>query len=105
MRHFKAHEFSDFGAMKVPMLEMLDQARQIAGVPFKITSSYRDGDKKSHGRGWAVDIACTASRDRYHILTGLLAAGFTRVGVYDRHIHADADPTLDQEVMWWGTSK
>jgi len=35
----------------------------------------------------------------------LLQAGFRRIGIYDKHIHADIDKTLPQDVMWWGVSK
>ena len=105
MRHFKESEFSDFSKMEPKLLARLDNARQEAGVPFKLTSTYRPGDEKSHGRGWAVDISCTESRSRFHIVRGLLAAGFTRIGVYDRHLHADCDPTLEPDVMWWAKSQ
>ena len=105
MRHFTEDEFSDFGEMQPKLLARLDNARQESGVPYNLTSTYREGDEKSHGRGWAVDIACMESRDRFHIIRGLLAAGFTRIGIYDKHIHADCDPSLDSQVVWLGESR
>lgn len=105
MRHFDESEFSDFSKMQPKLLARLDNARHEAGVPFDLTSTYREGDEKSHGRGYAVDIACTKSRARWHILRGLIAAGFTRIGIYDLHIHADCDPSLAPEVVWLGKSK
>lgn len=105
MRNFTPDEFSDFAAMKPELLAMLDGARDVAGVPFRLTSTYRDGDDKSHGRGYAVDIRANTSGARFHIVRGLLAVGFHRIGVYDRHVHADCDPSLPSEVMWVGKSK
>ncbi len=108
MRHFTESEFSDFSKMQPALLARLDNARQEAGVPFKLTSTYREcpPDKpQPHARGYAVDIACTKSRARDHILKGVRAAGFTRVGIYDLHIHVDCDPNEDQDVTWLGKSQ
>lgn len=108
--HFAPSEFTAPDKMETQLLLALDETRRKAGVPIYITSSYRDGDAKSHGRGWAVDISDNLegkdckSRWRYHVLKALLGSGFRRVGVYDRHIHADMDPSLPDKVIWWGTS-
>ncbi len=91
--------------MQPKFLARLDNARQEAGVVFDLTSTYREGDPKTHGRGWAADISCTKSRQRHHILRGLRAAGFTRIGIYDKHIHADCDPDEDEDVTWLGKSR
>lgn len=87
------------------LLDMLQEARTEAGVPFVITSGYRPGDDGAHGRRLAVDIRCSESRPRFRILRGLILAGFNRIGIYDQHIHADCDPDLDQEVVWLGESQ
>jgi hypothetical protein len=87
------------------LVEKLDVAREIAGVPFVITSGLRPGDEKSHGRGKAVDIGCVSSRDRMKIVHALIIVGFRRIGVYDKHVHADVDDLLPQDVLWWGVSK
>jgi hypothetical protein len=105
MRNFNEDEFSDFSKMKRELLTRLDDARDIAGVPFVLTSSHREGDDKSHGRGYAVDIRTKTSRNRFHIVRGLIEAGFRRIGIYDLHAHADCDPSLPDIVMWWGKSK
>lgn len=104
LAHFTADEFSAPESMRAGFLRKLDQAREIAGVPFKITSSFRDGDLGAHGRGYAVDVRCRTSRARFHILRGAIEAGFRRIGVYDRHIHLDDDPSLPDAVVWWGMS-
>jgi hypothetical protein len=83
----------------------LDDARSIAGVPFVLTSAFRAGDPRSHGRGLAVDIRCSDSETRWRILKGVILAGFLRIGIYDRHIHVDIDESLPQRVAWWGRSQ
>jgi len=90
-------------------LLMIDYARGVAGVPFKITSGYRcqqhnamvgGVSSSSHTRGWAADIACDTSRERFAIVNGLIEAGFTRIGIADTFIHVDCDPAKPEEVMW-----
>lgn len=103
--HFFRNEFDYPDAMNEDLLEKLDSAREEANVPFVITSDYRPNDPRAHGRGNAVDIACITSSARYRIVTGLLSAGFNRLGVYDKHIHADIDPQSPPHVMWWDQSR
>ena len=105
LNHFSPFEFEHPEEMEFNLMAQLDVAREIAGIPFRINSSHRPGDLLSHGKGMAVDIECLTSRNRFHIVQALLMVGFTRIGVYDRHIHADIDPSLPQDVMWWGRSK
>jgi len=54
----------------------------------------------SHPNGTGVDIKCDSSRARFLLLKALIMAGFTRIGIYKKHIHADLDPGKDQEVVW-----
>lgn len=56
----------------------------------------------AHVRGLAVDIACVSSRARMRMVAGLVLAGFNRIGLYSRHIHADVDGSLPGEVLWLG---
>lgn len=92
----------------------LDNAREKAGVPFYITSGFRTpeeneaigGSKNSaHMIGQAVDIDVKDSIHRFYIVKGLVEAGFNRIGVYTKHIHADTDETKPQDVLWTGVSK
>lgn len=87
----------------------LEQARTLAGIPFVITSGLRTPEENAacggehdsaHLRGLAVDLHCDQSVDRFHMVQSMLAAGFTRLGIYEDHIHADIDETLPQDVMW-----
>ena len=41
---------------------------------------------------------------RHKMLPALYLAGFLRIGVYDKHIHAGISKTKPQKVTWWGTS-
>lgn len=92
---------SEGGKMNISFLHKLDEAREIAGVPFKITSGYRSeahnlkvGGRvgSSHVKGVAVDILATDSNTRSKILKGLFNAGLgRRVGIDKQFIHVDMD--------------
>lgn len=103
---FEAREFTHPNKMDPRLLRKLDNARAFAGIAFVITSSFRPESTTSHGRGTGVDIRCHDSLSRFRIVEALLHEKFTRIGIYDKHIHADIDSSEDapQEVIWWGTS-
>ena len=86
----------------------LDRAREAAGTPFIITEGLAAGGshvkQSAHEAGWAVDLRCSSSHQRFLILRALFAGGFTRIGVYDRHVHIDQDPTKPADVTWVGIS-
>ncbi len=95
--------------MKQTTISKLDTAREIAGIPFVLTSAYRSKEwDQSKGRsgtgahtlGEAVDIRCNTSRNRFLVVDALLKAGFKRIGVGKTFVHADDSETHDQEVMW-----
>jgi len=113
LKHFNFEEFdcptlegsglptSDGGKMNLDFLHKLDEARELAGVPFKITSGYRSPQHNldvggrvgsSHIKGIAVDIACVNSHQRQKILTALIQVGFKRIGIGKSFIHSDLDP-------------
>ena len=113
MRYFTIDEFKcpDCGRaeMNEDFLEMLDKARDIAGIPFVITSGFRcpSHNKKiggrpnsAHLRGLAADIAVTNSRARFLILDALIKAGFRRMGIGKNFIHVDLDNTKPYPVIW-----
>ena len=114
-RHFTLDEFDSPDApgsgsnMQRDFVEMLDEARERAGVPFIINSGYRTVKRNqavggvsnsSHLRGYAADIACTESRERFHIIRALLSVGFDRIGVGSTFIHVDNDPNKADDVVW-----
>jgi len=84
------------------LIRKLDLARTLAGFPFVISSSFRLGDPRSHGDGYAVDLQCEFSRERFVMIQALQAAGFRRIGIYPRHIHVDVDGSRYQDVIWYG---
>lgn len=104
---------SEVEGLKDELLIPLDKARGIAQVPFIITSSVRSlaenksvsgVEDSSHLSGLAVDLEALDSRTRFLIVSALLQEGFTRIGIYDKHIHADVDFAKDQQVIWTGVS-
>lgn len=112
MRYFKLSEFDcacNKNEMNKEFLERLDKAREYATVPFVISSGFRckihneavGGSKtSSHLKGLAVDIIVTDSAQRYKILTGLIGAGFSRIGLGKIFLHADYDETKQSGVIW-----
>jgi len=113
MIYFKLNEFdspdlpSSGQEMDNNFLDMLQDARAIAGIPFKINSGYRTeshnnsvGGKpktasskgSSHMYGYAADISATSGSQRWIIVRSLIEAGFTRIGIAKSFIHADNDP-------------
>lgn len=91
----------------------LDQARHYANTPFILTSTVRSAEDNeralgveasAHLSGKAVDIRVTDSEARFNIVRGLIMAGFTRIGVYNAHVHADIDESKPQQVLWIGIS-
>ena len=93
--------------MDTNFLTKLEEAREIAGVPFKITSGYRTKEhneavggvpNSSHLIGVAADIAVSSGSERYTILNALIKAGFKRIGVAKTFIHCDTDPNKPNSV-------
>ena len=74
------------------------------GYDVVITSAYREDDPKAHGRGLAVDIRVRGGAMR-KVFTYHAIKLFGRVGVYDKHIHVDEDPSRPQNVLWVGQSR
>lgn len=104
---------SEVRGLSPRLVSMLDAARDYAGVPFVITSGTRTAaenasaqgvSNSAHTRGLAVDLRCSDARQRWHMLTALLKVGFSRIGIYDAHLHVDCDVALPSDVIWWGKS-
>lgn len=115
MKYFELSEFDSPDLpgsgeeMKSSTLRLLEKAREIAGVPFVVTSGYRTIEhnakvggvnSSSHTRGYAVDISCRNSTGRYAIVEAAIKVGFTRIGISKNFIHLDNDPDKPQEVIW-----
>lgn len=95
-------------------MSRLDTARELCGFPIVITSGKRTPEQNaaasgtsesSHMQGLAVDLrAPTGQNEREKMIWALGRAGFRRMGIYTRHIHADVDEKKDQDVVWFGVS-
>lgn len=111
LEHFDPDEFDEPDKLSPLVLLRLDWARARADRPVYITSDFRPESPGSHGKGLAVDISDNlkseeiSSRWRYHTLEALLHVGFHRIGIYDKHVHVDADPERDPDVIWTGESQ
>lgn len=95
--------------MDAYLIELLDQAREIAGIPFIINSGYRTPAHNkavggvatsSHTKGLAVDIQTQGSGTRYKVLAACIKVGFNRIGIGRGFIHVDIDETKTKEVAW-----
>lgn len=106
MRHFNPSEFTckcgcGLNNISDELVNMLDNARELAGVPFMVTSGCRceKHNKASKGKpdsahltGLAADIAAPVEK-RHTILAALINVGFLRIGIsFDNSfIHVDID--------------
>jgi uncharacterized protein YcbK (DUF882 family) len=91
------------------LIEDLNVARHIAGIPFVITSGSRceahnknSGGSRtsSHLGGYAADIRADDSEERFKVLEALITAGFKRIGIAKHFIHVDNDTRKPQGITW-----
>lgn len=83
--------------MNLDFVAKLDTARGISGISYKINSGYRCPKRNSeigsmsdnHPSGHAADIDCRLNWQRILILSGLIMAGFKRIGIRKDFIHVD----------------
>lgn len=95
--------------VKQELVDKLNVAREEAGIPFVVVSGTRCEERNekeggapdsAHLEGWGADIRTKSSRSRWKIVTALINAGFTRLGIGRTFIHADCDPDKFPEVIW-----
>lgn len=95
--------------MRQELMTRLDNARQMAGIPFVLNSAYRSvayektkgrAGTSSHCKGLAVDIRCNSDANRWKVVAALMDNGFTRIGIGRTYVHADLDPDKTQRVIW-----
>ena len=117
LRHFSPVEFrckcgcgAGMEKMDADLLHLLDEARDLAGTPFSLTSAYRCPKHNkavgcvptsAHARGYAVDIRCVDSHSRFVILQALLEVGFRRIELAPTWIHVDNDPDKPRDVAFY----
>ena len=110
MNQYKHFSEDEVRGLSPTLIALLDYARDLAGVPFVITSGFRTteenraaggADNSAHLRGLAVDLRVHDSASRYKIIRALIKVGFARIVVYesDGHVHADIDYALPNPVF------
>lgn len=100
--------------MNPVFLQKLDKARELANIPFNVTSGYRTvnwerhrgrSGKSAHTLGMAADIAYSTTAQRDAIIKAAIKAGITRIGIASNFVHLDnadqADPKL-YATKYWG---
>lgn len=115
LKYFKRSEFNckcgcNTNYIDSDFLEMIDKARRIAGVPFKVNSGFRCENHRlskknptsSHIKGIAADIHFTDGKNLALIMGGLGGAGFERFGIdfKNKFIHADCDEDKTNPCIW-----
>ena len=126
LRHFRPEEFSHPDEMDAALLELLDEIRERAGCPLRVTSDRRTEEEhraiypdpatrpnSPHLRGTAVDFKPMPYTDDtrlrvLHAITSLYIEGkCPRLGleIANRHFHVDLDTTLRRPHFWLGESK
>ena len=115
MKYFNIKEFDSPDLkgsgqlMDETFLSMIDDARRIANIPFKINSGFRTEkhnkkvkgkNSSSHLSGLAADISCVDSRSRFIVLNALISVGFNRIGIGNTFIHCDCDIDKAPNVIW-----
>lgn len=109
LKYFKVSEFDSPDKrgsgefMNREFLLKLEKAREIAGVPFFVTSGFRTqahnrnliargykADPNSyHLKGEAADIQTKDSRTRYLIVAAAIEAGINGIGIMKTAVHLD----------------
>lgn len=117
---YKYFSFSEFDCPGMPgsgykymdreFIAMLDEARDIARLKFKILSGYRNpqvntrtwnaSTASTHLIGRAAHIQCTSAKKRLRIIEALSMVGFKRFGLHKDYIHVDNDD-LKPHMIWF----
>jgi hypothetical protein len=126
LKHFDKTEFEHPNELDENILLLLDEIRERAGIPIKITSDYRsqeeheqiypDPNKRPnspHPRRVAVDFkpipftATTRLRVIWAVTSLFVEGRCNRLGfeIADRHFHIDLDLKLKRPHFWLGRSK
>ena len=116
LKYFKLSEFDSPDSkgsgknMTRDFLKKLDKARELSGCSYVISSGFRSEEtnkrvggvpNSSHLKGCAADIVCKDSGTRQKIISGLIKAGFTRIGISKKgnFIHCDTDKDKN-DAIW-----
>jgi len=101
---------SGYKYMDREFIGMLDEARDIAKIRFKILSGYRTpmyntthfmaSTTSTHLIGRAAHIECFNAKKRLKIVESLSMVGFKRFGLGSKYIHVDNDD-LKPNMIWF----
>lgn len=107
-KYFNEREVTQFQLEPI-LWQKLDEARELAGVPFIINSGKRTAlhnklvggsPKSTHLTGLGVDLRCLGSATRFKMVKALIDVGFTRVILYANHLHVDlGDESYPQPLL------
>ena len=97
--------------MDIDFVRKLDEAREMAGIPFKVNSGYRTPFQNTKVGGvkdsshikipcCAADIKAENSSARFLIISSAIKVGINRIGIGKNFIHLDTDKEKSQEVAW-----
>ena len=116
MKYFKDYEIAckcgcGQQVMNEELWEKINEARRLAGIPFRISSWNRCSKRNhkaggtatsSHLTGEAIDIKYSDSHELFVILKALYGAEFRRVGINhtEKFIHVDVSSTKIQDVVF-----
>ena len=110
VKKYKWFSDKEAAGLKPELVVKLDQARELAGIPFVITSGYRTKDHNAevggvensgHLEGEAVDLRARNPNEHFIITKALLDAGFTRISrKYPTHIHCDITKDKPQRILF-----
>lgn len=94
------------------LLFHLDRMRDMLGQAIIVTSGVRCAwynaqlpgavSDSEHTTGEGADLSCETSATRWKMLDAARAAGFTRIGIYRRHLHVGVSDALVDNVVWVG---
>lgn len=116
-RHFSIKKDPLIAGLKTELVDLADEARERAGIPFIITSGRRTEARNAevggvpgsaHVQGLAIDVRASSSEEVWRIVKGLLEAGAQRIvigitldgkQVNYHNIHFDVDHTKPSPVL------
>lgn len=100
--------------MEQGFIDLLDECRHRAGIPFIVTSGFRTdnyneqlkregypvSENSAHLIGVAADIKCLTSSDRFKIVGAAIAVGIERIGIGTNFIHLDTAEDKGGPFIW-----
>lgn len=112
---FSQEEVAKAG-LEPKFMKLLDKAREVAGIPFRINSGRRSQDTNenvggvkdsAHLSGLAADIKATTGQEAYAIIKAAMSVGIQRIGLNRDagFVHLDIDETKPRPTIWTYSSK